>query len=160
MKKSYLAVIGTLVVLSLPGASFAGQEENEDSYQRHDRRGPQDRGPDVGRMIEHLELDEEQSRIVMNIMEASKPEFESLRQRSRANHEATRSLDVSDAEFGAKLQSLAIENGQLTTEMTILQGRVRADVHGVLTPDQQRKLAEATVNRQQRYRERSARPAK
>ena len=159
MKKSYLAVIVTLVVLSLSGASFAGQDK-EGGDQRHDRRGSQDRGPDIGRMIEHLELDEEQARIVMNIMEASKPEFESLRQRTRANHEATRSLDVSDAEFGTKLQNLAIENGELTTEMTILQGRVRADVHGVLTPAQQQKLAEATVNRQQRFRERSARSAK
>ena len=159
MKKSYLAVIGTLVVLSLSGASFAGQDK-EDGDKRHDRRWSQDRGPDFGRMIEHLELDEEQTLVVMNIMEASKPEFESLRQRTRANHEATRSLDVTDADFGTKLQNLAAENGELTAEMTILQGRVRADVHVVLTVEQQQKLAEATLNRQQRFRERSARPVK
>jgi len=159
MKKSYLAVIVTLVALSLSGASFAGQDK-EAGDERHDRRWSQNRSPDFGRMIEHLELDEEQAQVVMNIMEASKPEFELLRQRTRANHEATRSLDVADADFGSKLQNLAAENGELTAEMTILQGRVRADVHAVLTPEQQRKLAEATQNRQQRFRERSARSAK
>jgi len=159
MKKSYLAIIGALVVLLSSGASLAGQDK-EDGDKRHDRRWSQDRGPDFGRMIEHLELDEEQAQVVTNIMEASKPEFESLRQRTRANHEATRSLDVSAADFGTRLQNLAAENGELTAAMTILQGRVRADVHAVLTPEQQQKLVEAAVKRQQRFREKSARSAK
>lgn len=159
MKKSYLAIIGALVVLLSSGASLAGQDK-EDGDKRHDRRWSQDRGPDFGRMIEHLELDEEQAQVVTNIMEASKPEFESLRQRTRANHEATRSLDVSAADFGTRLQNLAAENGELTAAMTILQGRVRADVHAVLTPEQQQKLVEAAMKRQQRFREKSARSAK
>ena len=159
MKKSYLAVIGILAALSLSGVSLAGLDK-EDSEKRDDRRSSQDRGADFGRMIAHLELDEEQAQIVMNIVEASRPEIEALRQRIRANHEATRSLDVSGADFGTKLQNLAVENGELTAEMTILQGRVRADVHAVLTPEQQGKLAEVTLDRQQRFRERSARTAK
>ena len=159
MKKSYLVIIGTLAALLLIGVSFAGQG-TEDGNKGHDRRWSQDRGPDIGRMMEHLELNEEQSLAVTNIMEAARPEFETLQRRTRENHIASRSLDVNDADFGEKLQNIAAENGGLATEMTLLQGRVRADVHSVLTPEQQQKLAETTLNRQKRLGERARQTGK
>ena len=69
-------------------------------------------------------------------MEAAAPEFEAVRNRSRENREAIRALDVSDPGYGPSLQDLAARSGELAAELTLLTGRVRAEVAGVLTEEQ------------------------
>ena len=114
------------------------------------RKGPRDRqfdGPGVGmphpammtgRMAERLGLDEAQRESVENIMSAAKPEMEALRERVKANHEALRALSPGDPE----VQNIAISNGELATEATLLFARVRGEIDAVLTDEQRAELAE------------------
>jgi Spy/CpxP family protein refolding chaperone len=51
-------------------------------------------------------------------------------------------LNVSDTDYDAKLQKLAGENGEVATQLTLLHGRVMAQVNGELTPEQQAELSE------------------
>ncbi len=64
------------------------------------------------------------------------------------------SLDVSASDYDARIQSLALEKGQLATEVTLLVAQVRADIHSKLTPAQQQKLAEGANRKRQRWQER------
>ena len=79
----------------------------------------------LSRMTEMLDLDENQSQSIRNIVDAAKPQFDSLRERSRANRDALRDLDINDPDYNAKLQNLSAESGQLASEMTLLHGQVR-----------------------------------
>lgn len=114
----------------------------------HDHRGFGAHGDDPARMAEHLtrwlELEQDQAQTVRNIAEAAVPEIESVRERARANREALRSLDPNDPGYDAELNRLADENGYLAAEATRLHGRLRAELHAVLTPEQQQQLSDAT----------------
>jgi Spy/CpxP family protein refolding chaperone len=96
----------------------------------------------IMRIAERLDLDETQRQEVRNIMEAAKPSFSTLRERSRANREAFLALDVSDPDYGANLQDLSAESGELAAELTLLAGQLRSDVSAVLTDEQRQSLAE------------------
>ena len=51
------------------------------------------------------------------------------------------SLDVNDPDYGSNLQNLSVEIGALTSEATLLHGRLRADVYAELTPEQRERAA-------------------
>lgn len=136
----------TLILAFLSSALLAGGAYADN----HGKRGQNDRGfggggaevsnPDrmVKRLTKHLELDETQQDSVRNIMEAAKPEVDALRDQVRANRAAIKELATNDAE----IQNLAISNGALATEATLLFARVRGEVNAVLTDEQRTKLAE------------------
>ena len=92
----------------------------------------------MGRVAERLDLDEAQRESVDNIMSAAKPEIKALRERAKANHEALKALGPGDPE----VQNLAISNGELATEATLLFARVRGEIDAVLTDEQRAELAE------------------
>lgn len=115
-----------------------------------DRGGPpgfpgggafRDPGLMIEHMADHLDLDETQRAQVQNIMEAAKPEFEALREQKRANREALSSLDALDPGYSAQLNDIAVSNGQLATDGTLLFSRVRSEINAVLTEEQREKLA-------------------
>ena len=108
--------------------------------------GMPDPGMMIGRMAEHLDLDDVQRESMKNIMEAAKPELKALREQFRANHEALQSLDAGDPE----VQNIAISNGQLATEGTLLFSRIRGEIHAVLTDEQLAKAAELKEQRKER----------
>ena len=101
-------------------------------------------GPGPGLMLEHmadhLDLDDTQRAQVQNIVEAARPEIEAIRDQARSNREALTSLDATDPANSAQLNDIAISNGQLATEGTLLFARVRGEVHAVLTAEQLAKL--------------------
>lgn len=136
-----------LAVVSIAMLSAAVYAEDDG---RKGERGPRGGGPGfgmpgmpgpemmVGRMAEHLDLDDTQRENVRNIMEAAKPEFKALREKAKANREALEALDAGDAE----VQNIAVANGELATEATLLFVRVRGEIDAVLTDEQRAKLAE------------------
>ena len=115
-----------------------------------DKKGPRGRhfdGPGFGmpppgmmleRMAERLDLDEAQRESVDNIMNAARPEMKALRERAKANHEALRALNPGDP----AVQNIAISNGELATEATLLFARVHGEVDAVLTDEQRAELVE------------------
>lgn len=150
MISTFLKRFTLVAMLSAIGVSAAAQQSAETGGDRDRHRGHEGMRPDFAgdpaRMVEmmtrHLDLDETQSQTVSNILQAVKSEADLLRERRRANSEALRALDVNDADYAATLQNLAVESGELETEKTLLHGRVRGEIHAVLTAEQQQKIAD------------------
>lgn len=108
--------------------------------------GPGFGGPGFGapgamleHMADHLDLDDTQRATVRNILEAARPEFLALREQARTNREALRTLDAADP----AVNGIAISNGELATQGTLLAHRVRNEIRAVLTAEQIEKLERA-----------------
>lgn len=145
-----LVILALLVsVTAVVVAQEVGAVENE-QYKHHDRgmghAGMREDMRNPARMLErmqrHLDLDETQTQQMSNIFDAAKPEIDALRAALRENREATRSLDTSDPDYSARLQNLSTANADLAGKMTLLHGRLRAEVHAVLTPEQMQMVEE------------------
>ncbi|MDJ0710741.1 MAG: Spy/CpxP family protein refolding chaperone [Woeseiaceae bacterium] len=155
MKKTTITL---LAIVSLAGLSTAALAE---------RGGPLGQFgmgpgfPGSGLMLEHmadhLDLDDTQRESVRNIFEAAKPEIEALRDQMRANREALEALDLSDAAYSTELNNIAISNGELATQGTLLFTRIRSEVHAVLTDEQIAKLQRSKDRMKQRFKERRQR---
>lgn len=139
-----------LMMLTAIGFSAAAKQHPEsgsdrDKHHGHERMRPGFAG-DPAQMAEmmsrHLDLDDTQSQTISNILMAVKPEADSLRERSRINNETLRGLDVNDGNYNATLQNLSAESGELAAERTLLHGRVRGEIHAVLTVEQQQKMVD------------------
>ena len=150
MSRKLLTTLTALSVLLALGVGVAAKQRPDHGGDHDWRRGHEGMRPDFGgdpeRMVEmmsrHLDLDETQAQTISNILQAVQPEADALRERSRANHEALRALDVSDADYNATLQNLSAESGELAAERALLHGRVRGEIHAVLSVEQQQVLAE------------------
>jgi Spy/CpxP family protein refolding chaperone len=94
-------------------------------------------------MTRRLDLDEAQAEQVGNIIAAAKPELDSLREKGKANREAMRELKTEDPDYDVNLQNLSANQGELATSASELRGRIRAEVHAVLTPEQREKMEAA-----------------
>jgi Spy/CpxP family protein refolding chaperone len=148
MSRKILITLTVVAMLTAIGAAAKQHRGSGGDYDRH--RGQEGmRGAfsgDPAHMVEmmsrHLDLDETQSQTISNILQAVKPEADSLRERSRTNHEGLRALDVNDASYNATLQNLSAQSGELATERALLHGRVRGEIHAVLTAEQQQKMAD------------------
>ncbi|MDH3621178.1 MAG: Spy/CpxP family protein refolding chaperone [Gammaproteobacteria bacterium] len=152
-KAAFLALVSTAM---LSASAFACDGEG--------RRGPdrQFGGPGfgipapgmiMGRMADRLDLDDTQRESVKNIMESAKPELQALREKLRANHDALKALEANDPEA----QNIAISNGELATEGTLLASRIRGEIDAVLTVEQRAQLAEMKEARQENRQERGER---
>lgn len=108
----------------------------------------------VERMTRHLDLDATQQAEVENILTAAKPEFDALRERARANRTAMRELKPGSADYSARVSDVASASGQLVTDGAVLLGRVRAEVHAVLTPEQAAELEAFFAERMERAEKR------
>ena len=136
-----------LAVVSMAMLSVTAYADDDG---RRGDRGPRGGGPGVGmpgmpgpemmvgRMAERLDLDDTQRESVRSIMEAAKPELKALREKAMANRNALVALDAGDAE----VQNIAIANGEIATEATLLFTRIRGEVHAVWTDEQRAKLVE------------------
>ena len=105
-------------------------------------------------MSDHLDLDATQHDTVQNILEAAKPEIEALREQVRANREALQALDPDDPAYATQLNNLALSNGQLATDGTLLATRIRTEIDAVLTDEQRQKLARGKERMRQRMESR------
>lgn len=158
--KSYLPIVLLASLAMTAGAGAASEHGGPGAGGRH---GEMSQFRDPGRMVERmsriLDLDELQEQNINNIVTAAKPEIDALRERRKANRQAMRALDPADPDYSAKLTSLATEVGELTTEATLLFGRVRLEVAEQLTDAQKAELEEAFEQRRGRFRRHSRRGA-
>jgi Spy/CpxP family protein refolding chaperone len=151
MMKKFLAAT-TAAVICTVAVPYANAQDAESHEGRHHMRGAGHRmnhdefgAPDrlVKMMTRHLDLDETQSQAIGNILGAAKPEIDALRQRAEESRSAVQALDVDDPDYGSDLQNLSTEIGALTSEATLLHGRVRADVYAQLTQEQRTRATDA-----------------
>ncbi len=153
MTKRFIGQLTILAMLLSSAASVIAQDEGSSDDDRRKYRGHRMHRDDMGRgmgdparmlemMTNRLDLDETQSQQLSNIMTAAQPEIQELRDGRRENRDAMRSLDTNDPDYSAKLQNLSAANANLAARMTLLRGRLRADVHALLTPEQLQTIEE------------------
>ena len=133
-----LAVVSTLAFSTSAYADFAGGPRGLFGAGPGGFPGP---GLMIEHMADHLDLDDTQRDSVRNILEAAKPELDALREQARGNRAALMALDSSDPAYSTELNNIAVSNGQLATEGTLLFTRIRSEVNAVLTDEQRDKLA-------------------
>ena len=144
MMKKFLAATTAAVIctVAVPYANAQDADAHEGRHQmrgaghrmNHDEFGDPDRLAKI--MTRHLDLNETQSKTIGNILVAAKPEVDALRQRAEESRSAMQALDVDDPDYGINLQNLSTQIGALTSEATLLHGRLRADVYAQLTQEQ------------------------
>lgn len=137
-----------LVLLAFTSASFAdGGRGNVRGNGFGGPWGPMITGPMItDRIAARLDLDDTQRQEVSNIIDAAKPEVNTVREQFRSNRAALVALDSSAASYSVDLERIAGENGRLATEATLLFSRVRSEVNAVLT-DEQRTQLESLIER-------------
>ena len=159
MSKIQIVMIAAVLLPAFSGGVIAQDDTGLDS--ERGKRPGHHRGPGRGiddprmmleRMVQYLELDQVQQQTVAKIMDASKPEFDALREASRANREAIHALDVSDSEYGARLTNLSAKSGELAAGLALLKGRIRGEIAAVLTEDQLAVLEDRMSRRGERRR--------
>ena len=135
----------SLVVLCLIGVAGTAGAAPGDGRMSRGHHGMGEFG-NPARLLEHmvrrLDLTEDQEQRIGNILDAAAPEFEALRGRASDVREAIAELDTSDPNYDVSVQDLAREVGEVATSMTLLHGRLRAEIATELTPEQAAKLKE------------------
>jgi len=158
MKKIVAAMTALMMCTAAGTCAFAQDSEGHDGKRHmhgpghrmnHDEFG--DPAHMLERMTRHLDLDDIQSQTIGNILEAAKPEIDALRERAQTTREAMHELDVDDPDYGSNLQRLSTEIGALTSEATLLHGRLRAEVFAELTPEQRERAAEGRKGMRDRF---------
>ncbi len=149
MRRKWTTLITTLALAFIANGSLVAQEQGSSDRGEKWERGGSMRGartPDPEKMIDgitrRLELDDVQVQQVRNIIDATKPEFEAMREQGRANYLARRELDESDADYEAKLQQLVGTRQDLQASSKELRSRIRTEINAILTPEQQAKFSE------------------
>lgn len=154
--KTVQFVIAAALFISGPTLAGDGHHDSHNGPRGHGGGFMAMQGvPDPERMVRHisrwLSLDETQTQELSNVVLAAKPQLQALREKARANHQAITSLDVNASDYGARIENLAIDNGQLATELTLLLAQVRRDIYSKLSPEQQQKLTEGADEMRQRW---------
>lgn len=163
MRKFVAATTAAMLCTAAGNCAFA-QDAGGHEGRRHSGAGPRmhhDEFGDPAHMLEmltrHLDLDEAQTQTIGNIIESAKPEIDALRERGKETRQAMHELDVNDPDYYTKLNNLSAEIGSLTSEATLLHGRLRAEVFAQLTPEQQALAAEGRKHMRERFRQRGFR---
>ena len=161
MKKHLITALSVALLAATSGTAVAAQPEPDGGHDRHDRkfrlhRGGHHEAFDSEEMVTHLarklELDATQQQEIDNILSAARPQLDALRERAEANRKAMHELDVSDSSHEAQLNRLAAEQGAIVSEQAVLHGRLKAEIHAVLTPGQRQELAEKSKKMGDRFR--------
>lgn len=153
MNRNFALACAAIVLIAGIGIASAGPEDGHKGRGHHGMMMGEFGDP--GRMLEfmsrRLDLDSDQEQRIGNILDATAPESEALRERGRAARDAFAELDTSDPDYDVKVQDLAREIGDVATAATLLHGRVRAQVAQELTPEQAEKLAEGRARMHKRF---------
>jgi len=153
--------IATAVMMCTAAGTYAFAQDSEGQEGKRHMRGASHRMHHDGfgdptrmleMMIRHLELDDDQSQTIGDILEAAKPDIDALRERLQAARKAMHEVDLSDSGYEANLQTLSTDIGALSAEAALLHGRLRAGVFAELTPEQRERAAEGRSRMRDRFR--------
>ncbi len=156
MKERLLQVVSIGFMVLFMGAVSAEPEDGGHRGRHHGHAGMMHGGPDFSRIVEHmsrrLELDDTQKQVIGNIVDAAKPEAEGLREQAQSIRVAMHALDIADEDYDVQRQKLAGRKGELVTQVTLLHGRVMAEINAELTDEQRAKFSEGRDKMRKRFR--------
>lgn len=97
-------------------------------------------------MADELNLTEQQSQQFKQIHRDNRGAGMAIHDAMRDNRDAMRKLDPGAKNYSKQVAKLADEKADLVKQMTIHRAEVRAKIHAILTPEQQKKAAELKKN--------------
>jgi Spy/CpxP family protein refolding chaperone len=121
--------------------------------------GPGPGGPlgDLGFALRQLELTDTQREQVRGVMQAHQAEFKELGDRMRTAREALDAAISADTIDESAIRGRSAEWAAVEADGAVLRARVRQEVFGLLTPEQQAKAKELKAQMQQRMKQRADR---
>jgi len=109
-------------------------------------------GNQMERIADALQLTDEQHQQLKQIHRSERNERMSLHDAMQDNHEALEKLNPSARSYEEKLVKLAREEARLVKRKVIQEGKVRARVYAILTPEQREKAAEMKKHHPRKHR--------
>jgi len=145
MSKKFALAFLALWVLGVVTLSAAAAEGGHRSRGHHGMMMGDFGDPDrmLGHLERRLDLDDDQALRIGNILDAISPESDALQERALMAREAMATMDTANPDYDVQLQDLAREIGEIATSMTLLHGRMRAEITAQLSAEQADKFAES-----------------
>jgi periplasmic protein CpxP/Spy len=100
---------------------------------------------------DYLDLTQAQQDQVKQIMAKNQPAMQPLMQQMHQNLQQMRQLIESGAFDDTKARTLAVQQTQTLTELTVQKAHMFSDLYQVLTPDQKTKLDKFLDHHEQRF---------
>ncbi|OIO70752.1 MAG: hypothetical protein AUJ57_08110 [Zetaproteobacteria bacterium CG1_02_53_45] len=98
------------------------------------------------RMADELNLTDQQRQQFKQIHRDNRGAGMALHDAMQDNRDALRKLDPGASNYSKQVARLAAEKGELVKKVTMHRAEVKARVHAILTPEQQKKAAELQQN--------------
>lgn len=135
-----IALIGGLLASSLALAGpdpDTGSKKSPCHHDAHSKmKGAEGKANFLDKMTDRLKLTPEQRGSVEAVLQKSKPQITSIRERMQANRKALRELGRDGRSDGNQVKTLAQERGYLVTDLTIRRTKVRDEIREILTDTQ------------------------
>lgn len=141
-----IALIGGLLASSI---ALAGPNLDTDSkkvpcnhgaHSKMKGQGMEGKGNFLDSMTDRLKLTTEQRGSVEAVLQKSKPQITSIKEKMQANRKALRELGRDGKSDGNQVQTLAQERGYLVTDLVIQRTKVRDEIRQVLTDTQREQM--------------------
>jgi Spy/CpxP family protein refolding chaperone len=132
-------VLTAAVVALVAGATLATAATQGRGSRGHGEGmmdGPRSVLGHMGRMLQHLDLSEEQEARIEAILDEARPSLEALHRQLRDGREAFIAAHPPETFDEAAIRAHAAEQNKLKTEVAVLAAKTRARVLAVLTPEQ------------------------
>ena len=148
--KTSLIAVGALIALPLSTYAIQFDGEVNNSIQesgdmnfaqrrKHGRKG--NRGSNIDRLMQNIDLSDEQSQQIEAIEEESKAATDEIKQQVRSQHEEMRALMASDASV-EEIRSQYQEAQALRQQMSDNRFETMLEIREVLTLEQRSQIAE------------------
>jgi protein CpxP len=98
-------------------------------------------------MLRRLDLTDEQHDKIFQIMYQQMPAMHAKMMALRKDHEALREAEMSESYDAQKVRQLADDQGKIIADLIVMRTQTRHQVYGVLTPEQQAKIAQWKAHR-------------
>lgn len=160
---SRLLIAATAVLATSLVQAQAVQSQNPDEtappapmHEHHHGFGMRD--PMMGFFADKLDLTDAQKDQMKTIMQKERPTVKPLYQQSRQIQRELRQFEQGTYDE-AKVRTLASQQAQVQTELTVQRTRLHSELFQVLTPEQQAKVKEFEAKRAARIQARGQRNA-
>jgi Spy/CpxP family protein refolding chaperone len=158
------AALGTAAVLAIAaGATIAGPRHDGGRMTQAGEPGSEFGMGGAGmhprmfeRMASELGLSDAQRQSIRGLYESARPAMQQRREQARANAELLRKTQPGDQDYQAVVARVSRAAGELAAAAVSDGAQLRAQVWGVLTPEQRVKAQQLGEQRQQRREERRA----
>lgn len=159
MKKVTVALlIASVLTIGLVGLVFA-QKRGGEGFGGGHHGGPGFGGPGgvppffFGKIADELGLSEEQKTQAKQILEDSKTRLQPIMESLRNGHETAKTLGTNGTYDEKAVLALANQQAELTKQIIVEKEKIKAQLFGILTPEQRTKAQEIMKNFEERMKD-------